>query len=131
MANDDGVGYGKPPTDPQWKPGQSGNPSGRPKGRGDLLQEAAAILSEPVTARTPDGRSISLGALEGAYLALCKKALKGHDPSLYEAIKIMFEVMPDGEEKQANAPALLLEKQREFARRLGKVWPGDEERDDV
>ena len=131
MANDDGVGYGKPPTDAQWKPGQSGNPSGRPKGRGDLLQEAAAILSEPVTARTPDGRSISLGALEGAYLSLCKKALKGHDPSLYEAIKIMFEVMPDGEEKQASTPALVLEMKREFARRLGKVWPEDEERDDV
>ena len=131
MANDDEVGYAKPPKDAQWKPGQSGNPSGRPKGRSDLLQEAAAILSEPVTARTPDGTSISLGALEGAYLSLCKKALKGHDPSLYAAIKIMFEVMPDGEEKQANAPALLLEQQREFARKLGKVWPGDEERDDV
>ncbi len=131
MANDDEVGYAKPPKDAQWKSGQSGNPSGRPKGRSDLLQEAAAILSEPVTARTSDGKRISLGALEGAYLSFCKKALKGHDPSLYAAIKIMFEVMPDGEEKQANAPALLLEKQREFARRLGKVWPGDEERDDV
>ena len=131
MANDDEVGYAKPPKDAQWKPGQSGNPHGRPKGRSDLLREAAAILSEPVTARTPDGTSVSLGALEGAYLSFCKKALKGHDPSLYEAIKIMFEVMPDGEEKQANAAASLLENQREFARRLGKVWPGDEERDDV
>ncbi len=131
MANDDEVGYAKPPKDAQWKPGQSGNPSGRPKGRGDLLQEAAAILSEPVTARTPDGKSISLGALEGAYLSFCKKALKGHDPSLYAAIKIMFEVMPDGEEKQANAPALFLEMKREFARKLGKVLPEDEERDDV
>ena len=131
MANDDEIGYAKPPKDAQWKPGQSGNPSGRPKGRSDLLQEAAAILSEPVTAKTSDGRSISLGALEGAYLSLCKKALKGHDPSLYAAIKIMFEVMPDGEEKQANAPAFLLEQKREFARMLGKVLPEDEERDDV
>ncbi len=131
MANDDEVGYAKPPQDAQWKPGQSGNPRGRPKGRSDLLQEAAAILSEPVTAKTSDGTSISLGALEGAYLSFCKKALKGHDPSLYAAIKIMFEVMPDGEEKQANATALLLEIRREFARKLGKVLPEDEERDDV
>ncbi len=131
MANDDEIGYAKPPKNAQWKPGQSGNPSGRPKGRSDLLQEAAAILSEPVTARTPDGRSISLGAMEGAYLSLCKKALKGHDPSLYEAIRIMFKVMPDEEEKQANAPALLLEMRREFARKLGKVLPEDEDRDDV
>ena len=131
MANDNEVGYAKPPKDAQWKPGQSGNPSGRPKGRSDVLQEAAAILSEPVTARTPDGTSISLGALEGAYLSFCKKALKGHDPSLYAAIKIMFEVMPNGEDKQANAPALLLEAKREFARRLGREWDEDEERDDV
>ncbi len=131
MANDDDIGYGKPPKDAQWKPGQSGNPSGRPKGRSDLLQEAAAILSEPVTATTPDGRSISLGALEGAYLSLCKKALKGHDPSLYAAIKIMFEVMPDGEEKQANAPARLLEMKREFARKLGKELDADVQEDEV
>lgn len=25
------VGYGKPPISGRWKPGQSGNPSGRPK----------------------------------------------------------------------------------------------------
>ena len=131
MANDDEVGYAKPPTDAQWKPGQSGNPSGRPKGHGDLLQEAAAILSEPVTARTPDGTSISLGALEGAYLSFCKKALKGHDPSLYAAIKIKFEVMPDGEDKQANAPALLLEAKREFARKLGIEWDAVVQEDDV
>ena len=43
----------------------------------------------------------------------------------------MFEVVPDEEEKQANAPALLLEMRREFARKLGKVLPEDEERDDV
>ncbi|MGR3717138.1 MAG: DUF5681 domain-containing protein [Thermohalobaculum sp.] len=131
MANDNEVGYAKPPKDAQWKPGQSGNPSGRPKGRSDLLQEAAAILSEPVTARTPDGTSISLGALEGAYLSFCKKALKGHDPSLYAAIKIMFEVMPDGEDKQANAPALLLEAKREFARKLGIEWDAVVQEDDV
>ena len=26
------VGYGKPSREHQWKPGQSGNPRGRPKG---------------------------------------------------------------------------------------------------
>ncbi len=66
-----------------------------------------------------------------AYLSFCKKALKGHDPSLYAAIKIMFEVMPDGEEKQANAPALLLESKREFARKLGKELDAVVQSDDV
>jgi Family of unknown function (DUF5681) len=46
---DNKVGYGKPPKRTQFKPGQSGNPSGRPRGarnfRTDLLEE----LAEPIT----------------------------------------------------------------------------------
>jgi hypothetical protein len=29
--DDDEVGFGKPPKKHQWKPGQSGNPKGRPR----------------------------------------------------------------------------------------------------
>ncbi len=64
-----------------------------------MLNEAAAILSEPVTARTPDGRTVSLDGYEAAYMALCKKSLKGHVPSLIKAIRIMLEVQPILEER--------------------------------
>ncbi len=30
MQNDDDIGFGKPPKHTQFKPGQSGNPAGRP-----------------------------------------------------------------------------------------------------
>ena len=94
MANSYDVGFGKPPKVSQWQKGQSGNPKGRPKARSDMLNDAAAILSEPVTARTPDGRKVSLEGYEAAYLALCKKGLKGHVPSLIKSIRIMMEVQP-------------------------------------
>ncbi len=45
-------------------------------------------------ARTPQGRTISLNGFEAAYLALCRKGLKGHAPSLIKAIQIMLEVPP-------------------------------------
>ncbi len=64
------------------------------KTRSDLIIDAAAILSEPVSARTPQGKTISLDGFEASYLALCKKGLKGHAPSLIRAINIMLEVQP-------------------------------------
>lgn len=88
------IGYGKPPESSRWQKGQSGNPKGRPKTRADHLKDAAAILSEPVTARTPDGRPVSLAGLEAAYLALCRKGLRGDVPALIKAITIMLEVQP-------------------------------------
>lgn len=91
--------YGKPPEASRWQKGQSGNPKGRPKTRADHLKDAAAILSEPVTARTPDGKPVSLAGLEAAYLALCRKGLKGDIPALLRAITIMLEVQPAVEAK--------------------------------
>lgn len=99
MPDDYEVGYGKPPEASRWQKGQSGNPKGRPKTRADHLRDAAAILSEPVTARTPDGKPVSLAGLEAAYLALCRKGLKGDVPALLRAISFMLEVQDAVEAK--------------------------------
>ena len=42
------VGYGRPPKASQFKPGQSGNPGGRPKGKPDVRREIEDVLSELV-----------------------------------------------------------------------------------
>ena len=99
MPDDYDIGYGKPPEASRWQKGRSGNPKGRPKTRADHLKDAAAILSEPVTARTPDGKPVSLAGIEAAYLALCRKGLKGDVPALLRAISIMLEVQPAVEAK--------------------------------
>jgi Family of unknown function (DUF5681) len=43
------VGYGRPPNEHQFRPGQSGNPTGRPKGarsfKSDLRDELDALVS--------------------------------------------------------------------------------------
>ncbi len=101
MSDKYAVGYGKPPRSSQWKKGQSGNPGGRPKTRIDLVKDAAAILSEPVTARTPDGKIVSLDAYEASYLALCQKGLKGNVSALLNAINIMLEVQPAVDAREA------------------------------
>ena len=70
------VGYGSPPVHSQFKPGQSGNPSGRAKGSQKLKTLFNKVLNEEISLR--DGsdckkiskaeavvRSVVVGALKG------------------------------------------------------------------
>jgi hypothetical protein len=43
----DKVGYGHPPKHSRFKPGQSGNPRGRPKGRQSFLTDLIEVLEAP------------------------------------------------------------------------------------
>jgi hypothetical protein len=45
------VGRGNPPLHTRFKPGQSGNPSGRRKGSRNLKSELEEIMSKPITIR--------------------------------------------------------------------------------
>jgi hypothetical protein len=49
MADDEKVGYRRPPRQSQFKPGQSGNPSGKAKGLRSMATELQDILSEEIT----------------------------------------------------------------------------------
>ena len=108
VKSDDDIGYGKPPMKSRWQPGQSGNQKGGPKAsKAKLLASMADILSAPVMARGGDGKAVELGGLEAGYFALCRRALKGDNGALFQAIKIMLEVIPAGdaviEERDAEA----------------------------
>jgi Family of unknown function (DUF5681) len=45
------VGKYRPPVHTRWQPGQSGNPSGRPKGRLNVKTELKELLRKKITIR--------------------------------------------------------------------------------
>ena len=69
MSTNDGAngGYGRPPKDGRFKPGCSGNPSGRPKGARNLTTDLENILKKRVEIRE-DGKPRYASSLEAIAL---------------------------------------------------------------
>lgn len=83
------VGYKKPPTSSQFKPGQSGNPKGRPKGTKNLKTDLQEELSMKITI-TENGRPMKLSKQRIMLKALLGKAIQGNIAaanSLYKMIQ--------------------------------------------
>jgi Family of unknown function (DUF5681) len=70
------VGYRRPPMTTRFRPGQSGNPRGRPKGARNLSTVIAAALSERV-AINENGRRRRITKLEAAVKQLVNRAASG------------------------------------------------------
>ena len=78
------VGYGCPPVHSQFKPGQSGNPSGRAKGSQNLQTLFNKVLNEEISLRDGSNvkkiskaeavvRGLVIGALKGDLHARCRR----------------------------------------------------------
>lgn len=86
------VGYGKPPKHSQFKPGQSGNPGGRPKGSKSVHAVVQAICEEVVTV-TENGQKKTMTKLEVATASLFSKASKGD----VGAIKLLMSLKAEAD----------------------------------
>ncbi len=76
MSKDYKVGYGKPPEHTRFKPGQSGNAKGRPKGIRNLATDLEEELSERILVNE-GGRQLETTKQRAMIKALLAKALKG------------------------------------------------------
>jgi Family of unknown function (DUF5681) len=75
------VGKCKPPVHSRWKPGQCGNPRGRPKGAPNFTTELKRMLEAPVTVND-GGKPKKMTTLEASLWRLREGALKGKDKYL-------------------------------------------------
>jgi hypothetical protein len=75
------VGYGKPPIRSRFKPGQSGNPNGRPTGTHNFKTDVKSTLTAPVKL-TRDGKPHKVSTQAAMLLRLREKALSGDSRAL-------------------------------------------------
>ena len=125
-----GVGYGKPPAHSRFKPGQSGNPKGKPKGRKSYKGIVAAILNEKIPVNTPRGRK-RMTKLEALIQTNMNNALKG-DPKATDHILKIARDYGIGDEVAEAIDAAAMSALREddrtiLARHLGGAEPEDGE----
>ncbi|MFT7229062.1 MAG: hypothetical protein ACI8PW_001652 [Methylophilaceae bacterium] len=83
------IGYQKPPKANQFVKGQSGNPSGRPKGARNWATVMHAALEEKVTI-TENNSQRKVSKLEVATMQLVNKAAAGDQNS----IRLLLQLVP-------------------------------------
>lgn len=95
------IGFCKPPVHTRFKPGQSGNPKGRPRGIMDTHRLIDAILSKKVSAII-DGVPIKITKKQAMLLRLANNAASGDINSLR---LLMPQLLQIDAKKEASARA--------------------------
>jgi hypothetical protein len=116
------VGYGRPPVATRFKPGQSGNPNGRPKGALNLKTDLRSELSEKIQIREGE-RSLKVSKQRAMLKAMVAKALQG-DARAANVVLTLVGKLFEPESVAEQVPALTPDDQvileRFLARRLGE-----------
>jgi len=115
MTKTAAVGYRSPPEATRFKPGQSGNPKGRPKGAGNLGSDLAAELGEPITIRE-GGRERRISKQRALIKSLMAKALKGDVRATAAILALYARVISEPEEGEST---LIGEDELVILRRFG------------
>ena len=86
------VGYSKPPIEHQFKPGQTGNVSGRPKGAKNLKTDLEEELRELIDIREGQSKK-RISKQRGIIKSLVAKAIKGDVRASNATLALMLRLL--------------------------------------
>jgi hypothetical protein len=104
------VGYGKPPKGTQFKPGQSGNPKGRPHKTRTFKEDVEAIMRSKIPV-IEDGKSRKITKSRAIAVQHVLRAIQGH---LGSAKFVVQSLQSDPVEQRDNLQPLLEEFQERY-----------------
>ena len=93
------VGYGRPPSHTRFKPGQSGNPKGRPKNRKNISTVLMEVLDESIKIKEGD-KIKTVSKAEAIIRGIVVKALKGDT----KTVMMVVELDEKRQQEQKSAP---------------------------
>lgn len=103
ITSDSSVGYGRPPTQYQFRPGQSGNPSGRPKNarslRFDLLEELGKLITF-----TDGDENVEVTKQLAIIKTLVRKAVAGDARAIATVLTLSAATSAENADDEAEAP---------------------------
>jgi Family of unknown function (DUF5681) len=101
------IGYRRPPIHTRFKPGQSGNPKGRPKGIKNPSVLLQRILKEKVTLREGD-KVTTIPKMEAMIRRLIAKALMGDAKAFHTTLALLQETGPIAEPLRAKLDVIFV-----------------------
>ena len=88
------VGYGKPPKHHQWRPGQSGKPTGRPPEAKSFEAEVKRLLRRKVPIKV-NGQSRKITVLQANFERLLHKAMGGDTKAMLMILELGRQYLPE------------------------------------
>lgn len=88
------VGYRKPPKHTRFRPGQSGNPRGRPRSAKGLNTIVRETMTQKITVRTAAGEK-KITRIEAVVQKTVEQAMKGNPRALAELLKLYGNAIPE------------------------------------